>query len=152
LTDKKPFIIFGVAALVILTFFIYFRSGAATYDWDETYEETSKEPYGTFIVHELLKSYQSEDQFKEIEKSVFEDLDVKKDSTANYVFVGEALYMDTSDVNTLLDVVENGSSAFISSKTIPYDIMFYVYSTECNNFYWEDYQAVEDTMAHKKSK
>jgi len=147
LTDRKPLIIFGIAALLILSFFIYFRSGAATYDWDENYEEVSKEPYGTFIVHELLKKSQKDNQFFEIEESLSSDLNVEKDSNANYVFIGEALYMDTLDVNTLLQFVEKGNTAFISSKTIPYDLMFYVYYTECNNYYWDDYKAVEDTMA-----
>jgi hypothetical protein len=147
LIDKKPLIIFGIAALVILTFFIYFRGNKAKYDWDETYEESNKEPYGTFIVHELLKSYRTEGQFFEITESLYEDLKVDEDSTASYVFVGEALYLDTLDVNTLLRFVEKGNTAFIASKTIPYDLMFYVYYTECNNYYWDDYKFVVDTMS-----
>lgn len=145
--DRKPLIIFGIAALLLLSFFVFFRSGAATYDWDETYEEISKEPYGTFIVHELLKSYQPKDAFFDLDDALSEDLKESEDSTANYVFVGEALYMDTSDVNILLQFVDKGNSAFISSKTIPYDLMYYVYYTECNNYYWDDYKSVEDTMA-----
>ena len=147
MTDKRPLIIFGIAALVILTFFIYFRSSKAVYDWSETYEEASKEPYGTFVVHELLKSFFTNETFDEIRESVFEDLPLDNVNFGNYVFVGEALYMDTSDVNTLLSFVENGNTAFISSKTIPYDLMFYVYYTECNDYYWDDYNEVEDTMA-----
>ncbi len=147
MTDKRPLIIFGIAALLILTFFIYFRSTKAVYNWDETYENESKEPYGLFVVRELLKSHSASKPFNEIKTSLLDDLPADEDSTANYVFIGEAMYMDTSDVNTLLSFVENGNTAFISSKTIPHDLMFYVYYTECNNNYWEDYSEVEDTMA-----
>jgi len=144
--NKRPLIIFGIAAIVILTCFIYFRSGKSPHNWTENYKEGSKEPYGTYVVKELLDAYFPEKSFSEINNSLINKLPTDSiTGTDNYIFVGEGLYMDTSDVNTLLKFVENGNNAFISSRTIPYDLMFYVYYTECDNNYWDDYSTIRDS-------
>ena len=148
--DRRPFIIFGIAALLILTFFILFRSNQGTYNWDENYEDSNKSPYGTFVVYSLLEDYFPEQSLEDISESLTEDLPIKDtdiDQVSNYVFIGEGLYMDTSDVDQLLAFVQAGNNAFISSKSIPYDLMYYVYSQECNGNYWDDYAVLEDTLA-----
>jgi len=55
--------------------------------------------------------------------------------------------MDTSDVDQLLSFVEAGNNAFIASKSIPYDLMFYVYYEECNDYFWDDYTFFKDSMS-----
>ncbi len=154
--NKRPLIIIGIAALLILICFIFLRSGKSPHNWTENYKVESKEPYGTYVVKGLLDAYFPEKEFSEINSSLAGKLPVDSltEQTDNYVFVGEGLYMDTSDVNTLLKFVEDGNNAFISSRTIPYDLMFYVYYTECNNNYWDDYQTMRDSsitlnMLHK---
>ncbi len=150
MTDKRPFIIFGIAALLLLTIFIVFRSKNDRYSWDENYKETNKSPYGTFVVYNLLKDYFPNHDLLDITNSIFDDLLPENaenaGSTANYVFIGEGMYMDTSDVDQLLAFVAAGNNAFISSKSIPYDLMYYVYTDECNNNYWDDYVNQEDTL------
>jgi hypothetical protein len=150
MADKRPFIIFGIAALLILTIFIIFRSKRDRYSWDENYEETNKSPYGTFVVYNLLKDYFPEHKLSDISSRFLDDLPLKDtlnpDQSANFIFIGEGLYLDTSDVDQLLDFVEAGNTAFISSKSIPYDLMYFVYSQECNGNFWYDYTDLEDTL------
>ncbi|MEO1513888.1 MAG: hypothetical protein AAFV95_02710 [Bacteroidota bacterium] len=143
--DKRPYIIFGIAALVLLLFFTLLQGGKNRYNWTETYQEETKDPYSTYIIHQLIQSYFQDHSFKPIVSSVTEELPLRTNDKANYVFVGEAMFMDTASVNRLLKFVENGNDAFISSKTIPYDLMFYVYYEECNDNYWEDYSTMRDT-------
>jgi hypothetical protein len=150
MSDKRPFIIFGIAALLILTIFIIFRSKRDRYSWVENYEETNKSPYGTFVVYNLLKDYFPDHKFSDISNNFLEDLPLKDtlngEQSANFIFIGEGLYLDTSDVDQLLDFVEAGNTAFISSKSIPYDLMYYVYSQDCNGSFWYDYIDLEDTL------
>ena len=147
MSDKRPFIIFGIAALLILTFFIVFRSNKDRFSWDENYKESNKSPYGTFVVYSMLEEYFPDHELKDVSKSLVEDLPVQNpDFPANYVFIGEGMYMDTAEVDQLLSFVGAGNKAFISSKSIPYDLMFYVYSKECNGNYWNDYTHREDTL------
>lgn len=150
MTDKRPFIIFGIAALLILTFFIVFRSNNDRYSWDENYEESNKSPYGTFVVYNLLKDYFPDHQLTDISRSIFDELPVESSESngppANYIFIGEGLYLDTADVDQLLDFVEAGNTAFISSKSIPFDLMDSIYADECSGNYWYDYTYIEDTL------
>ena len=139
MNDKRPFIIFGVAALILLIFFMIFSRGKDRFNWQETYLEASKEPYGTFVIYNLLQNYFSGQNIQDITKSIKQELPDSLDQTANYIFVGEGLYMDSMDVQQLLRFVESGNNAFISSKSIPHDLMFYVYYEECNGYYWNDY-------------
>lgn len=144
MNDKRPLIIFGVAFILILLLFLLFRSGGTRYDWTETYLE-NENPYGTQVIHEILNNYYTDYSVTDIQTSVFEELPASN-TNGNYVFIGEGLYMDTSDVTQLLAFVEEGNQAFISSKTVPYDLMFYVYYTECNDYYWDDYNFFRDTI------
>ena len=150
MTDKRPFIIFGIATILILTIFIVFRSNKSRFNWDENYEESNKSPYGTFVVYNLLKDYFPGHELSDISRKLSAEFLIKDslyfDQKANYVFIGEGLYMDSSDVDQLLAFVEVGNTAFISSKSIPYDLMYYVYAQECNGSYWEDYINSRDSL------
>ena len=150
MTDKRPFIIFGIAALLLLTFFIVFRSKQDRYSWNENYEESNKSPYGTFVVYNLLKDYFPKYELFDISRNLVKDLpkDVPNSDglSGNYVFIGEGMYLDSSDVDQLLAFVSAGNNAFITSKSIPYDLMYYVYAEECNGNYWDDYTNFEDTL------
>jgi hypothetical protein len=148
MTDKRPLIIFGVAFILVLLLFLLFRSGGTRNDWTETYQE-NENPYGTQVIHKILNDYFDAYALTDIESSIFEQLPAdSSDIKSNYVFVGEGLYMDSSDVNQLLAFVEEGNTAFISSKSVPYDLMFYVYYTECNDNYWDDFNFFRDTIGH----
>lgn len=58
------------------------------------------------------------------------------------------MYMDSLGTKRLLDFVAAGNTAFISSKTIPFDLMTFVYFDECEDSPWTDYGMFEDSVAH----
>ena len=135
--------------MLLLLVFLMIKGGGPRFDWAESYKEKSKAPYGTFVIHSLLQDYFDGYSVEEISKGVSRELPVDSlETKANYVFIGEGLYMDTSDVNQLLSFVEQGNTALIASKSIPYDLMFYVYYEECNNYLWDDYVFLNDSMAN----
>jgi hypothetical protein len=71
------------------------------------------------------------------------------DSTAQkgtYIFVGGGMYLDSVDTRHLMDFVEMGNTALIISKTIPFDLMNYIYYKECEDSPWDDYQSHPDTF------
>lgn len=148
MTDKKPFYILGVAAAVLLLLFIFLGSGGSNFDWSENYEAESKEPYGSFVIHEVLSDYFPDNNFTEIKEGLFEELPTAKGVKSNYVFVGESMFLDSADVVTLLNYVREGNTAFISSKTIPFDLMFELYYEECNYEPWDDYATLTDTTVN----
>jgi hypothetical protein len=147
MNNKRILLLVALLSIMILLAFL-FRSNEQRFDWTESYEQDSKAPYGTFIIAELLQSYFPNQDFTVLNDSI---PNLGLDSTqrpSNYIFIGEAIYMDSADVQGLLKFVENGNRAFLSSKIIPYDLMFYLYYEECNDYYWDDYSFYQDSLAH----
>jgi hypothetical protein len=148
MSNSKRITIAGAAFLGILVLLVLlFRSGQEKIDWRELYTEDNRQPYGTHVVFELLKSYFPGRQVRMLKDSLRGELPQQSENSS-YLFVGEALYMDSLDLRDLLHFVEAGNTAFISSKTIPFDLMFHVYYDECEGAYWEDYDSYVDTIAY----
>ncbi|MEM6963274.1 MAG: hypothetical protein AAF573_00825 [Bacteroidota bacterium] len=146
MNDKRPFFILGIAAVVLLLLFVFLGNGGSKYDWSENYEAESKEPYGSYVIHSMLNDYFPNNTLTNITESVDDELPLGKGEKSNYVFMGESMFLDSADVTTLLNFVNEGNNAFISSKTIPFDLMFELYYDECNLEPWDDYAGVTDTM------
>ncbi len=152
--NQKNLILIGGSFVAILLIFFVLTSdgckGKKNFSWRETYDETSKQPYGAYVFYELLKAEYEKEDFIVIDDSLANILPQElSDSTkkSNYIFVGPAMFTDSTSTQTLLSFVENGNNAFISSKSIPYDLMFYIYYDECNEMYWDDYAVLQDSTA-----
>ena len=143
---KRKYILVLTLAVVLATIalMLLFREPPRRFDWRETYDEEGRQPYGAFVIYELLEGFFPDASVEILADSIHGVLPEEKEA-ANYIFVGQALYMDSSDVSALLRFVEAGNVAFISSKTIPYDLMFHLYYEECDDIYWEDYNVLYDT-------
>ncbi len=148
-------VIFGVlVVLLLLGAMCWFQSKKARFDWQESswsrkgYSETNDQPYGTQAFRTLLEDYFPGKSCKNISKNV--GFELPQDSTAhyNYVFVGEAMYLDSLSTKRLLDFVARGNTAFIASKSIPFDLMTFVYFDECGDEIWSDYESFEDTLVY----
>ena len=146
--NKNLIFIGGGVVILLLLFFTFTGDGCGgkrTFSWRETYDEKSREPYGAFVFFELLKESYSEEKFTVITDSLHASLPAEPTEKSQYVFVGPAMYTDSASTQALLSFVEKGNDAFISSKTIPYDLMFYLYYEECNGILWNDYEVLQDT-------
>lgn len=151
--NKLPILIFAVA-IVLLGFFMWQQNTAAPrFDWDDSrqrngYKETSDQPYGTKLLHTLLADLFPAKKLSNISQKLSDELPIDSSSAApkNYVFVGEALFMDSLDTRHLVDFAAAGNQVFISCKTVPYDLMFYLYSPECPDSPWDDLLSDTDTF------
>lgn len=152
-SNRTPVLIAAIILLVLAGIFYYFRSSTKPmYNWSESswqknqgYSEQSDQPYGTFIAHRLLQRYFPGKRVINLTDNIAEELP-ENGKGDNYVFIGEALYMDSLGTDKLLKFVRAGNTAFISSKSIPFDLMNYVYYQECDNIAWTDYDSVNDSI------
>ncbi len=147
--SKRQIIVLVALGVLLLggSLYYYYRNQTPRFDWDDTwnkeaYQETNAEPYGTQVMHRLLDDYFPEHKLTDLTKNIATEL--PQDSTAatpaaTYIFVGEAMYLDSVSTARLLDFVQRGNTALISSKTIPFDLMFHLYYEECNENGWDDY-------------
>lgn len=153
-SNRTPLLI-ALLAIILLAgaFYLVYDSGKPKFDWRDSwskkaYKETNDQPYGTQIIHRLLETYFPGKKLVDIQKDIARELPL--DSTGsknNYFFVGEAMYMDSTSTEHLLQFVAAGNTAFLSSKTIPFDLMLHLYYQECAESEWSDYSFMEDTMA-----
>jgi hypothetical protein len=114
------FISIGIALMVLLVFFIYISAGKNKHSWLETYKANDKEPYGTYVLANLFKSYFGENNLTVGTVPLRKAL-AKSDSSGfkNLVFIGEEMYLGKEDADTLLAFVAKGNNAFISVKELP---------------------------------
>ncbi|MFN0176204.1 MAG: DUF4350 domain-containing protein [Saprospiraceae bacterium] len=154
--NRIPIIlVLAAIALIGAMFYYVYESNKPKFDWEEGswkkkgYDEKNDQPYGTRIAHSLLENYFEGKKLVDIQKDVAKELPSDTVFTGNnYVFIGEAMYMDSLGTKRLLDFVAAGNTAFISSKTIPFDLMTFVYFDECEEAPWTDYGMFEDSVAH----
>lgn len=141
--NQRILILFSIAAIFLLIFFFFINSslfsGKAQINWQETYDHNSREPYGTALVHDLLENLFPAHPLLNIETKLKNTLTKDSIQTGNYVFIGAATKIDTTEINHLLDFVEKGGRAFFSSKSIPIELInhFFIYS--CDGYEWMDY-------------
>jgi hypothetical protein len=130
--------------LVIALLILFSKGRSQQFDWRETYEEESKQPYGTYIIHNLLQEYFPKEDFHTLTDSIYFE-EVPNGKVGNYVFIGAGILYDSLDMEDLFNFVDEGNNAFFSSLTIPYSMMEQLYSEDCY-YYWGDYEAYSDTM------
>lgn len=150
--SKRQLLLLGLVAIASLAglFYALYQRQHPRFDWNDAwsrqaYRETSDEPYGTSISHRLLEHYFPGKSLKDLKKNVGKELPADSSIHGAYVFVGEAMYLDSQSISALLRFVSVGNTALISSKTIPSDLMLHFYPGGCTEKEWNDYADFDTT-------
>lgn len=136
--DKKTITILGIVAVVILGVLLWVNQlNKNKYNWNFTYNIESKEPYGSYAMFQMMKTYFPDKEFIKLDKNISESLPETTDEVSNYVFVGYGMYLDTARIERLQTFVENGNNAYIFSRFMPDDLMtsFFNFNICTNNYY-----------------
>lgn len=115
----------GVAGALLLLFFYLNADRSPIYNWNPHFRGDSKDPYGSYLLHELLRSGRDDESFIELNGPLHHLLADVEDTAANYFFVGNNWYFDPDDLLTLTDFVAQGNHAYILANEAPYDIINY---------------------------
>jgi hypothetical protein len=152
MSKRSPLLLalLSVALLAAAAYF-YNKANRNNFDWSDNlsrqaYSERSDQPYGTLMAHRLLHASFPNHTVIDLQKNVARELPEAPKSPASYVFIGEAMYLDSLSTARLLAFVAQGNTALISSKTIPFDLMFHLYYEECGETGWDDYAMFGDTF------
>ncbi len=128
------YILLGAVILALLALFIYNRGEQKKqFSWKENYIELNKDPFGSFVIHEILKSYFPNKKLEDLKEHIAKALP-KPDSLkepANYVFVGDGLFADTADTDKLLLFVQEGHQAFIAANAVPNYLLENIFKDSC---------------------
>lgn len=125
-------VFFSVLAVVLVLFFFLTRD-SRRYNWRETYDPASDQPYGTLFIRELLKSYATDGFVYNTKKPVQELLDsarTKKKSA--YVFIGHSMNTDSLDIQALKKYLDSGNDVFLITPYVSDGINNAFYQSECS--------------------
>ena len=122
------------------------------YDWEETLELESKEPYGIDVFEKLIEKYATTDREQKfiIVEGELDEIFTGEERDANFLLIGQAFLFKEKEINALLEFVANGNTAMFSSKSIPYDFLQAAMPEPCYFFGLEDHEYIDvyDTIVH----
>ncbi|MBL7814954.1 MAG: hypothetical protein JNL70_08090 [Saprospiraceae bacterium] len=135
------YLVIGLVIVTILGLFFWLGQRSKNrINWQETYEEKSKEPYGTFIMHDILRGYLPTGKLEDLKEKVSNALPTEGEgvTTANYVFIGDGFFTDTADLDKLMLFVHNGGRAFISTNAVPNYFLKRISYTVCDTVHGQE--------------
>lgn len=125
-------VFFSILAVVLVLFF-FLTADSRKYNWRESYDPLSDQPYGTMFIRQLLKSYASDGFVYNTRKPMHELLDSasgKKKSA--YVFIGQSQYSDSLDVKAMQNYLNAGNDVFLITPYLTDQLNDAFYPAECS--------------------
>jgi hypothetical protein len=141
-------VLFTVLGILLLLYFI-FNDKEKRYQWNESYDAESDQPYGTLFIKKLLEDFRPSGHLTFNDKKPVQHLLDSLTLTRNtdYVFIGQEIYLDELDKKALVSFIRNGNDVFISSLSYPAEIIKEIYSSECDHeIYYQSNRAPEATL------
>lgn len=125
--------LFMVLGVLILAYFIFFASDKKNYQWYESYNPQSDQPYGTLFIRKLLESYRPTGKFIFNKKKTVHDLldSIRYQSGNDYILIGPTPYLDDQDVEAMAKLIDRGNDVFIATHEPPYSLIDRIYENYC---------------------
>ncbi len=127
------FLVLGVGLYALIWY-----SNRNNIDWNQTYttsdtqkEEANHNPYGLYVVENLLKTYFPNQDFHKITKKISQELP-EDAQNATYIFIGDGMAWDSLDGARLRHFVEQGNDAFISSNIVAKVLVKPLFENQCS--------------------
>lgn len=105
----------------------------------------SKDPFGTYLVRNLLETYFPGQDFEVVKDSLNERLD-----SGSYIYIGDRFWLDSTALSQLLKFVEKGNQVFIACPYLPQNLLDTLNNKSCVNDKNYDYdsQVFEGDLYH----
>ena len=129
----------GFLVLVLAVLLYLFLPGEKRTNWTETYRHDSNQPYGTQLIHELLKDQAGDDRFFVVEDSLIGSLTKWEGSPANYVFIGPGIWLDSLEEDHLLEFAAQGNTLFLALNGLPTGLLSRLLSTDLDSLELDRY-------------
>ena len=104
-----------LVALILLL--IYLLLSNRQISWDYHYQPDSKEPYGTWVFHQLLERNAQNITTETIEKKLPQQLESREN--ALYLRIADNEFYDAQEIAAIKKFVAAGNAAFISMEQLP---------------------------------
>lgn len=132
MNNTRVIIIAAVVTVGLVVGILYFMSTSnKTFSWWESYDPASDDPYGTMFIRKMLESYRDEGTFTINEKTVLRKILPGTPNGTDLVFIGHSTFLDSADVNAVVDFMTRGNDVFIASLDPPTAILKRMWFTDC---------------------
>jgi hypothetical protein len=118
-----------IIVIIIIAFVLIKYSGfgmTKTIDWEESYNEKSTKPYGTYVLYKELPNLFEDQKIRTVYYSPTTYLNANSEdgygdhvAKGVYMLVGNSDYLDSYDVKALLRFTDEGNTLFISDYFLP---------------------------------
>ncbi len=137
----KTIIVSAIVGLTVLLL-VYFilTSKGNRYQWYQSYDPDSNQPYGTLFMKLMLGSYFTGDLTVNKKEPIHKVLENEKyKQNTNYVLIGQNVYFDTLDVEALRVFIANGNDVFVATMEVPSNLVNAVFTNYCEQEFRYDY-------------
>ena len=88
-------------------------------DWTETFSKQDKNPFGCYVLYDMLSSIFPSDSLTISRQTIYEiEKQEENRSQLNYVFINESFNPSTYDTESLLSLVNDGTNVLIAAYYI----------------------------------
>ncbi len=113
-SERKYYIILGLTVLVLILAEQFTREPN---DWRTTFSHNDKEPYGGYVLNELMPDIFGESQVTNSYQTIYE-LEYDLDDQTNLLVIAEGIPMSSADTDVLLTALNNGAHVLLVGNLI----------------------------------
>lgn len=138
--NRTIFIIFGsIVAIGVIAFIMFLSKPSDEFIWSQNYRYNNDQPYGGMILANLLKETAGENNFTIIKDTLYKEVDLDElNSPTSYVYIGKQLYIDSLELDFILNLVKMGNNAFIISENFRHSLLDALLEDGDYDFYEND--------------
>jgi hypothetical protein len=128
-----------MAFTVLLGFLVWSWMSDKGFQWIEFYDNDVKEPYGGYVLAEMMSKGRDSLSFQVIEDTIYTNIDLEQiPVNSNYVFLGRRLYLDSAETRFLLDFVKRGNKAFVMSSRLNIGLLDSLLAVDMYGMEWSE--------------
>jgi hypothetical protein len=105
----------GIILLIALIYGLA-SQGEKEFSWRESYSNENKQPFGTFVLYELLNEIFTGDSIQIIEHAFFQEMVYDSLERTNYLFINSYFGADEADLDEMIRFAREGNYIFIAAR------------------------------------
>lgn len=125
--DKSTIIFVSILGVLITIFTLVFLFAPKKVDWKATFYEKDKNPYGDYVLYDLLPELFPNQKIEKKKRTLYEELDYysfddEQKNEGNYVMISNQLQIAEYDLKALLQHVQEGNTVFMAAKAFSHQL------------------------------
>lgn len=128
-SSKIIILLVAGVSLLIASGVIYIKQYLPEHNWSISYNYKSPEPYGTKVLHDLLKDKYKKQNFVVSTKKLGSIIN-KDDKNSLIFYIGYGTYHDSTTIEWLKEYINRGNKMCIASEEIPFNLLHGLFESD----------------------